>query len=135
MGKYDNVTMKEYMKRKKEMLDDLGRIRNHCEGIECANCPLLFDGIASCHELEMTHTDFVLERVMEYEPKVDWSKVEVDTKVLVSDNKEQWYKGYFAKYDGEYIYIYIDGRTSFTAKDISRNAIAYRYAKLYKGDK
>ena len=25
MGKYDNVTMKEYMKKKKEMLDDLGK--------------------------------------------------------------------------------------------------------------
>lgn len=27
MGKYDNVTMKEYMKKKKEMSDDLGRVK------------------------------------------------------------------------------------------------------------
>lgn len=134
MGKYDNVTMKEYMKKKKEMLDDLGRIDGTCSGINCINCPLGINGCGGCTEIELNNLDKALSIVMEYEPKVDWSKVKVDTKVLVSDNKEQWYKGYFAKYDGEYIYIYIDGRTSFTAKDISRNAIAYRYAKLYKGD-
>lgn len=133
MGKYDNVTMKEYMKKKKEMLDDLGRIRNHCEGIECANCPLLFDGVTSCHELEMTQTDFVLERVMEYEPKVDWSKVEVDTKVLVRDSKENnWKHRYFSKYEDGIIYAWNDGRTSFTS-DYSEMT-EWKYAKLYKGD-
>lgn len=35
MGKYDNITMKKYMKKKKEMLDDLGKTDNDgkCTGI------------------------------------------------------------------------------------------------------
>lgn len=133
MGKYDNVTMKEYMKKKKEMLDDLGRIRNHCEGIECANCPLLFDGVTSCHELEMTQTDFVLERVMEYEPKVDWSKVEVDTKVLVRDKEDDnWDKRYFAKYENGIIWAWNDGKTSFTSFNCEMTE--WKYVKLYKGE-
>lgn len=132
MGKYDNVTMKEYMKKKKEMLDDLGRIRNHCEGIECCNCPLLFDGVTSCRELEMTHPDFALEHVMEYESKVDWSKVEVDTKVMVRDKEdEEWKRAYFAEYSNGKIYTFVNGKISFTTNIVKER----EYVRLYKGDK
>ena len=35
-------------------------------------------------------------------PEVDWSKVEVDTPVLVKDYEEDdWEREYFAKYDGK----------------------------------
>ena len=33
------------------------------------------------------------------EPKVDWSKVPVDTPVLVSQNGSTWFKRYFAGFD------------------------------------
>lgn len=133
MGKYDNVTMKEYMKKKKEMLDDLGRKRKHCEGVECCNCPLLFDGVTSCSELEMTHPDFALEHVMEYKPKVDWRKVEVDTKVLVTNDKEDlWFRRYFAGYYDGIIYTYPDGLSSFTYEHTNGTLVPWKYAKLYK---
>ena len=96
MGKYDNVTMKEYMKKKKEMLDDLGRHDNRavlCYGVSCDDCPLSKQKI-SCTNLEFYTPDKALEIVMGYEPKV-----ERDTKVLVADDKEDyWYKRYFAKF-------------------------------------
>ena len=34
---------------------------------------------------------------MEFEEVIDWSKVPVDTKVLVSRNGKDWYRRYFAK--------------------------------------
>lgn len=128
MGKYDNVTMKEYMKKKKEMLDDLGRTGNECSSIRCSECPL-----KSCEGIEIVNPDKALEIVMEYEPKVDWSKVEVDTKVLVRDSKEaNWKHRYFSKYEDGIIYAWNDGRTSFTS-DYSEMT-EWEYAKLYKGD-
>ena len=52
----------------------------------------------------------------EYTPPIDWSKVEVDTKVLVRDfDNNVWSKRYFAEYkDGEY-YAYADGKTSWSS--------------------
>lgn len=128
MGKYDNVTMKEYMKKKKEMLDDLGRTGNECSSIRCSECLL-----KSCEGIEMLNPDKALEIVMEYEPKVDWSKVEVDTKVLVRNfNDEIWFPRYFAEYKNDNIYCFDYGRTSFTKEDTE--LIIWDYAKLYKGD-
>lgn len=134
MGKYDNVTMKEYMKKKKEMLDDLGRTGGVCGGINCKDCPLNLDSKyeVSCSEMELVNPDKALEIVMEYEPKVDWSKVEVDTKVLVRDSKEDnWKRRYFSKYEDGIIYAWNYGRTSFTSNS---EMTEWEYAKLYKGD-
>ena len=128
MGKYDNVTMKEYMKKKKEMLDDLGRTGNECSSIRCSECPL-----KSCEGIEIVNPDKALEIVMEYEPKVDWSKVEVDTKILVRDSKKaNWKHRYFSKYEDGIIYAWNDGRTSFTSN--CSEMTDWEYAKLYKGD-
>lgn len=134
MGKYDNVTMKEYMKKKKEMLDDLGRTKGVCGGINCKICPLnLEKDEVSCSEMELVNPDKALEIVMEYEHKVDWSKVEVDTKVLVRNfNDEIWFPRYFAEYKNDNIYCFDYGRTSFTKEDTG--LVIWKYAKLYKGD-
>lgn len=131
MGKYDNITMKEYMKKKKEMLDDLGKTDNDgkCTGIRCFECPL--DNSIGCEGLEIIYPDKALEIVMEYEPKVDWSKVEVDTKVLVRDrDDEEWERAYFAEYSNDKIYTFVNGKTSFTTNMVKER----KYTKLYKGD-
>lgn len=133
MGKYDNVTMKEYMKKKKEMLDDLGRTNSVCGGINCKDCPLNLDSKyeVSCSEMELVNPDKALEIVMEYEPKVDWSKIEVDTKVLVRDrDDEEWERAYFAEYSNDKIYTFVNGKTSFT----TNMAKERKYTKLYKGE-
>nr|DAF74891.1 MAG TPA: hypothetical protein [Caudoviricetes sp.] len=62
---------------------------------------------------------------------VDWTKVEVDTKILVSEDGDVWYKKYFAKYENDKVYTFIGGATSFSSGGYF---ISWKYAKLYKED-
>lgn len=134
MSKYNNITMKEYMEKKLEMLNDLGRTSGYCNGICCDNCPLSSLNNKeitndTCHSLELLHTEKAIEIVMDYEPKVDWTKVPVDTKVLVKKCKnDDWEKRHFAKYENGIIYAYDNGKSSFTADAI----VSWTYGKLYK---
>lgn len=60
---------------------------------------------------------------------VDWSKVKVDTPVLVRDFENQdWKKRYFAFFDDELIYTWDGGATSWSVKN--KDAIPWKYAKL-----
>lgn len=67
---------------------------------------------------------------MDFKEIVDWSKVPVDTKVLVSDNGEYWARRYFAEYVNGEVYVFTDGRTSFTIEDDA--IISWKYTKLYE---
>ena len=61
------------------------------------------------------------------EPKVDWSKVPVDTLILVRDFEDkEWLKRYFAKYENERVYAWGNGCTSRTADRM----YDWKYAKL-----
>ena len=54
------------------------------------------------------------------EDKVDWNKVEVDTKVLVRDRPyNEWLKRHFAKYEDGKVYVFNDGRTSWSSRGIT----------------
>lgn len=56
--------------------------------------------------------------IAEYLGIVDWSKVAVDTPILVKDDYyDKWEKAYFAKYEDEMIYVWSNGRTSFSARN------------------
>ena len=66
----------------------------------------------------------------EFEEVVDWSKVPVDTKILVSEDGKDWCRRYFAKYEGGRVYAFMDGTTSFTSS--SENLLVWAYAKLYE---
>ena len=68
---------------------------------------------------------------MEFEEivDVDWSKVQVDTKILVSEDGKDWYRRYFAKYENGFIYAFPDGLSSFTAEE-SDIIYPWKYAKL-----
>ena len=66
----------------------------------------------------------------EYEEYVDWSKVPVDTKILVRDNENaSWAPRHFAGVAHGCIYAFSYGRTSFTCNGKGRS---WKYAKLYK---
>ena len=67
---------------------------------------------------------------MDFKEIVDWFKVPVDTKILVSDDGENWCRRYFAKYEGGRVYAFMDGATSFTGS--SENLLGWAYAKLYE---
>ena len=62
------------------------------------------------------------------EPEVDWSKVPVDTPILVSDSKRiDWYKRYFLKYKDDMVYTYSCGATSWSSDGCE---VPWEYAKL-----
>lgn len=68
------------------------------------------------------------------EPPVDWSKVAVDTPILVRDSeKEEWRKRYFAKYEDGKVYAYCNGATSWSARR-SDNISDWDMAKLAESE-
>lgn len=67
------------------------------------------------------------------EPEVDWSKVEVDTPILVKGTEEgDWRKRYFSKYKNGQVYAWHDGLTSWTA--IGGCERSWKYAKLAESE-
>lgn len=88
---------------------------DNCNGIDCQRCAML----------QML---WLLEEYKEpEEPKVDWSKVEVDTPILVSNSEDgDWYRRYFAKYKNGKVFAWSDGRSSWNETDVR----AWDYAKL-----
>lgn len=104
---------------------DTGEIEQ-CRFDACSNC--LF--INSVHACENKRLRWLYE---EYESSpVDWSKVPIDTKVLVSDNGITWDKEHFAGMNGKgepTVYAY--GRTSWSQREYSVvNRLIYKYIKL-----
>ena len=73
--------------------------------------------------------DEILQMDFEEIVYVDWSKVSVDAKVLVSDNGKLWYKRHFAKYENGSVHVFPDGRSSFTTEE-SDIIYPWKYAKL-----
>ena len=60
------------------------------------------------------------ELLWSIEDKIDWDEVEVDTKVLVRDRPyNEWLKRYFAKYENGKVYVFNDGRTSWSSRGIT----------------
>ena len=81
---------------------------------------------------EVIEDNLTLDEIlqMEFEEIVDWSRVPVDAKILVSDNGKVWCRRYFAKYEGGLVYAFMDGATSFTGSNES--LLSWKYAKLYE---
>lgn len=66
------------------------------------------------------------------EPETDWSKVEVDTPILVRDYETQvWARRHFAKYEDGVIYSWDGGSTSWTSRG---NVTEWKYAKLAESE-
>ena len=65
------------------------------------------------------------------EPEVDWSKVEVDTPILVRDGEdEEWNKQHFAECDGKVVCVWRGGKTSWTEDCV----MGWKYAKLAESE-
>ena len=81
-----------------------------------------------CTKCRMLQAIWLLEDYKE--PEIDWSKVEVDTPILVKEYEEsKWTKRYFAKYEDGVVYAWNNGVTSWTAND-DECIIAWSFAKL-----
>ena len=79
----------------------------------------------SCDQCKMLQIIWLMEEYKE--PETDWSKVEVDTPLLVRKYKNgEWSKRYFAKYEDGKVYTWCNGRTSWNETSM----YAWNYAKL-----
>lgn len=68
--------------------------------------------------------------IAEYLGIVDWSKVEVDTPILVKNRIEDvWNCRYFAKYEDGKVYTWCGGRTSWS-NVICYEPVNWKYAEL-----
>ena len=65
------------------------------------------------------------------ELKVDWSKVNVDTPILVGEGDGEWVKRYFAEYKDGIVYAWCGGSTSWDANNMM---MAWKYAKLAESE-
>lgn len=101
-------------------------------GIMCDEC--LFNN----HSFSCSY-DAIKWLFSEYkEPEVDWSKVKVDTPILVREyENEEWNKRYFAKFEYGVVWSFCDGRTSWSARKnntIRNDTISWKYAKLAESE-
>lgn len=64
------------------------------------------------------------------EPETDWSKVPVDTPVLVSNDGKKWSRRHFSRVVNGIPYTWMYGSTSWTAHNNHNNEITYHYIKL-----
>lgn len=69
------------------------------------------------------------------EPPTDWSKVPIDTPVLVSNDGEIWYRRHFAGIDGDgNPKAFFNGMTSWSISKDTVKAMAHQYMKLAEGN-
>ena len=101
-----------------------------CRETKCALCDFNGPIDPDCCEykrLEWANSEYI-------EPPVDWSKVSVDTPVLVTDRKDaaesEWKKRYFAKYENGMVYTWANGATSWSGEIVS----SWMYAKLAESE-
>lgn len=69
------------------------------------------------------------------EPEVDWTKVPVDTKILVRNSLDKkWYRRYFYQYEESTgrIYSFALGSTSWTANEC--DTVMWEYAQIADPD-
>jgi len=68
--------------------------------------------------------------IAEYLGIVDWSKVAVDTPILVSFDGCNWVKKYFAKVQNNTVYAFDNGATSWSVSNVEYCVTRWKYAKL-----
>ena len=95
-----------------------------CNNTPCGKCAF-YSSISSCRDKRKAWSE------SEYkELEVDWSKVPVDTPVLVKDcERETWYNRYFAYYKDGKVFVYTNGATSWS-KSTNHATTFWDYAKL-----
>lgn len=95
----------------------LKSLNTNCNDIGCHQCNLFF------------HIWLEEEYEPPTEPEVDWTKVEVDTPILVSLDGTKWHPRYFAKFENNEVHTWANGSTSWSV-DNQTTTSYWKYAKL-----
>ena len=98
----------------------------HCEDMDCQEC----DFRGKCPVREKCVIDWLNAEYQE--PPVDWSKVPIDTPVLVSGNGKTWYRRYFAGIRNGYREAYDVGATPWSVYD--NRTCAWPFMKIAEGN-
>ena len=84
------------------------------------NVPIKCTDALDCYDCKFYYNDDCINAFIKWvnseykEREIDWSKVPVDTCILITDSYGYTLKRHFAKYDNKKIYAYPDGRTSWS---------------------
>lgn len=118
--------MKNYKKYAEEIKNYVGN--NFCNNFVI---PVIRKGcecLGSCEHCRMLQMLWLLEEYEEpKEPEVDWSKVAVDTPILVKEKGTHfWNQAYFAQYKDGVVWAWCGGRTSWN-ESVMKD---WEYAKL-----
>ena len=101
-----------------------------CSKIKCEDCD--YGKSDSCGGSEYKFREWLNSEYVE--PPVDWSKVAVDTPILVRDSREEsWRKRYFAKYEDNTVYAWSGGSTSWSTCG-SSDIANWKMAKLAESE-
>lgn len=104
---------------------------NSCGKVPCDECIFWENKVTdiSCGEKikEWSEQEYV-------ESPVDWSKVPVDTKILVRDSETgQWSRRHFARYEKNSVFSWRNGCTSYSVAGYD-DVTDWKYAKLAEED-
>ena len=100
-----------------------------CKKLKCSDCAFTTHGKGYCNDAieKWANSEYV-------EPPVDWSKVAVDTPILVRGYEEEsWKKRHFAKYENGIVYAWSAGSTSWSAR-MSNDITDWKFAKLAESE-
>lgn len=103
-----------------------------CEEIKCGECDFCDKSYGACKEHIRSFREWLNSEYVE--PSVDWSKVAVDTPILVRDSEEEmWRRRHFAKYENGIVYSWSGGATHWTMHR-SSNINDWKFAKLAESE-
>lgn len=99
-----------------------------CASMKCSECGFhSADFVCNRKSYEWLDSEYVA-------PLVDWSKVAVDTLILVRGNEGSvWRKRYFAKFENGKVYAWLAGATSWSVDD-NDNITDWKFAKLAESE-
>ncbi len=102
-----------------------------CKEIKCEECD--FYESYSCKGSTYNFREWLNSEYVE--PPVDWTKVPVDTPILVKDCEcDNWNRRYFAKYENGTLYAWADGATSWSAPCSGDDITRWKMAKLAESE-
>lgn len=112
----------------KDKLEPMVCAKEHCK--DCLNCGTN----GRCKDKGKTVIlDWMNEEYIDPAERIDWSKIAIDTPILVrNDECSIWERGYFAGIGKDGIFVYPNGTTNFTQSSREDKPVVYKHARLAK---
>ena len=111
----------------KERLEPMVCSKNVCN--DCLNC----GENGRCKKDKEAIAKWMNEEYIDPAERIDWSKVAIDTPILVrNDECNIWERGYFAGIGKDGIFVYPNGTTNFTQSSREDKPVVYKHARLAK---